>query len=62
MLELGEWVEEGAEGKGNDDLSNVEIDKVDDENWDRGESWDEEFVSPADVEEVVTYTEDCDGL
>lgn len=39
-----------------------EIDKIDDENGDGCEGRDEEFVAPADIEEVVAYAEDDDGL
>lgn len=58
MLELGYGVEEGAERKRDDDLGDVEVDEVDYEDGDRGECWDEEFVPPPDVEEVVADAED----
>lgn len=40
----------------------AEIDEVDDEQGDGCEGGDEEFVPPPNVEEVVAYTEDGDGL
>ena len=53
---------EGLERDGEDDGGNAEIDKVDDQEGDRGEGGDEELVPPADVEEVVADSEDGDGL
>lgn len=53
---------EGLERDGKDDGGNPEIDEVDDQEGDRGEGGDEEFVPPADVKEVVAYPEDGDGL
>ena len=40
----------------------AEVDEVDDEDGDGGEGGDEEFVAPPDVEEVVAYAEEDDGL
>lgn len=47
---------------GDDDAGDAKVDKVDDEQGDGGEGGDEEFVAPADVEEVVADAEDGDGL
>jgi hypothetical protein len=43
-------------------LSYAEIDKVDDQDGDAGNGGDEEFMSPADVEEVVANSKDDDRL
>jgi hypothetical protein len=52
------WLEGGRDH----DLGDPEIDKVDDQQGDAGECWDEEFVPPPDVEQVVANAEDGDGL
>lgn len=62
MLELGQRIEEGSEGNWNNYLRHVEVDKVDCQDGNRGKGWNEEFVAPADIEEVVSYSKDCDGL
>jgi hypothetical protein len=43
-------------------LGYTEVDEVNDQNGNAGYAWDEEFVSPADVEEVITNAEEGDGL
>lgn len=53
---------EGLERDGEDDRGNTEVDKVDDQEGDRGEGGDEELVAPADVKEVVADPEDGDRL
>ena len=46
------------EGERNDHFGDTEIDKVDDQNWDRGEGWNEELVAPSYIKQIVTYTKD----
>lgn len=52
----------GLERDREDNGGNTEIDKVDDQEGNRGEGGDEELVPPADVKEVVADSEDGDGL
>lgn len=55
--EIEEIAEIGSERCRNDHLRDSEIHKVDYEHRDGCESWNEDLVPPADVEEVVAYTE-----
>lgn len=52
--EIEELAEIGTERNRYNDLGDAKVDEVDDEEWDGGDAWDEEFVAPADVEEVVS--------
>ena len=62
----GTQVEEFAEVRlqrdRHDDGSDAKVDEVDDEQRDGGECRDEELVAPTDVEDVVSYSENGDGL
>ncbi|KAI9650938.1 hypothetical protein NHQ30_000973 [Ciborinia camelliae] len=49
-------------GDWDDDLGNAKIDKIDNENGNAGDGGDEEFMAPADIEEVVANSEDYYGL
>lgn len=51
-----------TEGDGDDDDGYAEVDEVDDQYWYCGEGGDEELVPPADIEEVIAYAENGDGL
>ena len=51
--QVEELAQIGMEEGGDYDTGDAEIDKVHDQDGDGGEGGDEEFVSPADVEEVV---------
>ena len=59
---MEELAEVGLQRQRDDDRRDAKVDKVDDEERDRGEGGDEELVAPADVEEVVADAEDGDGL
>ena len=53
-------MEVGGEKVWDDDGGDAVVDVVDYEHWDGGEGGEEEFVAPADVEEVVGEAEDDD--
>ena len=53
---VNEGTKVGFELDGHGDVGHAVVDEVDHEHGDGGEGRDEEFVTPADVEEVVTYT------
>lgn len=55
-------IEEWLEWFGDDDGGDAIVYKVDDEHGDRGQGREEEFVAPADVEEVVADAEDYNSL
>lgn len=46
------------QGDWDNDLRHAEIDKVDDQDGDTGNCWDEEFMAPPDIEEIVTDSKD----
>ena len=60
--EVEELAEVGLELDGDHDGGDAKVDKVDDEQGDRGKGGDEELVAPAYVEEVVADAEEGDGL
>lgn len=46
------------EHDGDGNVRDAVVDKVDNEHGDRGEGRNEEFVTPSDIEQVVTYPEE----
>ena len=55
-------IEERLELFGDDDGGDAIVYEVDGEHGDGGHGWKEEFVTPADVEQVVADAEDHNGL
>ena len=60
--QVEELAKVGLQRDGNDDRGDVEVDKVDDEDGNRGQAGDPPLVAPADVKEVVTKAEESDCL
>jgi len=60
--QVEELAQVGLQRDGDHDRRHAEVDKVDDQQRDGGEGRDEELVPPPDVEEVVAYAQEGDGL
>lgn len=60
--EVEELAQVGLELDGEDDRGDVKVDKVDDEQGDRGQAGNPPLVPPPNVEEVVADSEKGDGL